>query len=167
MLRKVFLLIIKYVLWFPSVNLFNHWLEQTFLFWFENEGAQLFLIWVIFWILILKLSWVFRGKIDVSLENNSWLPNSAQPARSAQTVENSHSFFNVSYTWYKSLYASILIKDRDSIWKSKKIRNQISTFWPIDLLRMTSITLKKTVIKMYLFIFNLEDVLQTFLRDLV
>jgi hypothetical protein len=103
MLRKVFLLIIKYVLWFTSMNLFNHWLEQTFLFWFENEGAQLFLIWVIFWILILKLSWVFRGKIDVSLENNSWLPNSAQPARSAQTVENSHSFFNVSYTWYKFL----------------------------------------------------------------
>ena len=65
-------------------------LEQTFLFWFENEGAQLFLIWVIFWILILKLSWVFHGKIEVSLENYSWLPNSAQLARSAQTVENSH-----------------------------------------------------------------------------
>ena len=43
---------------------------------------------------------VFRGEIDGSLENNFWLPKSAQ---SAQTVENSHRFFNVSYTWYKSL----------------------------------------------------------------
>ena len=112
MLRKVFLLIIKYVLWFTSRNLFNHWLKQTFLFWFENKGAQLFLIWVIFWILILKLSWVFREKIDVSLENNFWLPNSAQPA---QTDENSHSFFNVSYTWYKSLiYIKIEIKRLNS-----------------------------------------------------
>ena len=58
------------------------------------------MIWVIFWISIWKLSWVFRGKIDVSLENDFWLP---KPARSAQTVKNSHSFFNVSYTWYKSL----------------------------------------------------------------
>jgi hypothetical protein len=32
------------------------------------------------------------------------LPKSAQ---SAQTVENSHSFFNVSYTWYKSLGKTI------------------------------------------------------------
>ena len=31
------------------------------------------------------------------------LPKSAQTAQSAQIVENSHSFFNVSYTWYKSL----------------------------------------------------------------
>ena len=29
------------------------------------------------------------------------LPKSA---RSAQTVENPHSFFNVSYTWYKSMF---------------------------------------------------------------
>ena len=71
------------------MSFFNHWLEPTFLFWFENEGAKLFLIWVIFWISIWKLSWVFRGKIDVSLENSFWLP---KPARSAQTVENSHSF---------------------------------------------------------------------------
>ena len=92
---------------------------------FENEGAQLFLIWVIFWILILKLSWVFRGKIDVSLENNSWLPNSAQPARSAQTVENSHSFFNVSYTWYKSLVRIQV--------KFKTLVSQVSSMvWPLE-----------------------------------
>ena len=41
------------------------------------------------------MSWVFRGTNDVSLENDFWLP---KPAQSAQTVENSHSFFNVSYT---------------------------------------------------------------------
>ena len=76
----------------------------TLLFLLKNKGAQLFLIWVIFWISIWKLSWVFRGKIDVSMENIFWLPKSAQLARSAQTEENSHSFFNVSYTWYKSLY---------------------------------------------------------------
>ena len=48
-------------------------LEPTFLFWVENEGAQHFQIWVIFWILICKLSWVLRGEIDVSLKNNFWL----------------------------------------------------------------------------------------------
>ena len=90
----------KYLLWFKSISFFNHWLEPTFLLWFKTEGAQLFPIWVTFWILIWKLSWVLRGKIDVSLENAFWLPKSA---RSAQTVENSHSFINVSYTWYKSL----------------------------------------------------------------
>ena len=39
------------------------------------------------------------------LENNFWLP---KWDRSAQKVENSHSFFNVSYIWYKSLILSFL-----------------------------------------------------------
>ena len=39
-------------------------------FWFENKGAQLFLIRVLFWILISKLSYVLRGEIVVSLEND-------------------------------------------------------------------------------------------------
>ena len=47
---------------------------------------------------------LLRGKIVVSLENYFWLPKSA---RSAQTVENSHRFFTVSYTWYKSLHLII------------------------------------------------------------
>ena len=54
---------------------FNHWLEPTFLFWWEKKGAQLFLIWVIFWKFIWKLSWVLHGKIVVSLENDFWLLN--------------------------------------------------------------------------------------------
>ena len=90
----------EYVLWFKlvpfkSTSFFNHWL-----FWFENEGDQLCLIWVIFWTLIWKLSYVLRGEIVVSLENNFWLP---KPAWSTQIVETSRSFSNVSYTWYKSL----------------------------------------------------------------
>ena len=124
LLRKVFLLIMKYVFWFSSMNLFNHWLEQTFLFWFENKGAQLFLISFIFWILILKLSWVFHGKIDVSLEYNSWLPNSAQLVQSAQTVENSYSFFNVSYTWYKSLVTYISLSVFFSFFSIHKLHRQ-------------------------------------------
>ena len=40
------------------------------------------------------------GKLLSVWRTVSVLPKSAQ---SAQTVENSHSFFNVSYTWYKSL----------------------------------------------------------------
>ena len=71
------------------MSFFYHLLESTFLFWFENKGAKLFLIWVISWISIWKLSWVFRGKIDVILENDFWLP---KPARSAQTVENHIAF---------------------------------------------------------------------------
>mgnify|MGYP006864273743 CR=1 FL=1 len=47
--------------------------DTNIFFWFENKGAQLFLIRVLFWILILKLSCVLRGEIDVSLENNFWL----------------------------------------------------------------------------------------------
>ena len=39
-------------------------------FWFENKGAQLFLINVLFRILILKLSYVLRGEIVVSMEND-------------------------------------------------------------------------------------------------
>ena len=54
---------------------FNHWLEPILLFWFKNKGAQLFLIWVVFWILIWKLSHVLHGKIDVSCEKNSDYPN--------------------------------------------------------------------------------------------
>ena len=53
--------------------LFNRCLKLTFLFWFEYKEAQDFLILVTFWILILKLSYVLRGEIDVSLENNFWL----------------------------------------------------------------------------------------------
>ena len=64
--------------------------RPTLLFLFKNKGAQLFLIWVIFWISIWKLSWVFRGIIDVRLENDFWLPKSS---RSAQIVENSYGFF--------------------------------------------------------------------------
>ena len=87
----------------PWVFFIIVWHQYFFLF--ENKGAQLFLIRVIFWILILKMSCVLRGKIVVSLENKFWLPKSDQ---SAQTVENSHSFFNVSYTWYKSLLTTFL-----------------------------------------------------------
>ena len=72
------------------MSLFNHCEEPTSFFGFENQWAQHFLIWVIFWISIWKLSWVLKGKINVSLENDFWLP---KPARSAQIVENSHSFF--------------------------------------------------------------------------
>ena len=55
------------------MSFFNHWLEPTFLFWFENKGVQLFLIWVIFWILIWKLMpeqiWTF---LSVYLAKNMW-----------------------------------------------------------------------------------------------
>ena len=47
--------------------------DTNIFFWFENKGAQLFLIRVLFWILILKLSCVLRGEIVVSLENDFWL----------------------------------------------------------------------------------------------
>ena len=95
---------------------------------FENEGDQLFLIWVIFWILIWKLSWVFCGKIDVSLENNFCLPKSA---RSAQTFENSHSFFNVSYTWYKSLVCPPFTNEQagKTIIKSYLVSTLLLSFW--------------------------------------
>ena len=45
----------------------------------------------------------------------------------------------------------------------EKIRNQISTFWPIDFdfLQMTSMTLKMTLIKIYLSILNLENMVET------
>ena len=43
------------------------------------------------------------GELKSVWRTVSVLPKSAQSAKSAQTVENSHSFFNVSYTWYKSL----------------------------------------------------------------
>ena len=82
---------------------FNHWLEPTFLFWFENKGDQLFLIWFIFLILIKKSLSGLCWWAVVTLKNKFWLPKSAQFAMSAQMDENSHSFFNVSYTWYKSL----------------------------------------------------------------
>ena len=75
MLGKVFLLIMKYVLWFPFMNFFNHWLEQTFLFGLKTREPNFFWFESFFWIFISKLSWVFHGKIDVSLENNSWLPD--------------------------------------------------------------------------------------------
>ena len=55
------------------MSLFNHCEEPTSFFGFENQWAQHFLIWVIFWISIWKLSCVLRGEIDVSLENNFWL----------------------------------------------------------------------------------------------
>ena len=61
------------------------YLDPTFLFWFENEGAQLFLIWVIFWISIWKLSWVFRGETDVSLEKISDCPNQPDLPRQLKT----------------------------------------------------------------------------------
>ena len=43
------------------------------------------------------------GKLLSVWRTVSVLPKSALSAQSAQMVENSHSFFNVSYTWYKSL----------------------------------------------------------------
>ena len=46
------------------------------------------------------------GKLLSVWRTISVLPKSAQSANSAQTVENSLSFFNVSYTWYKSLHSS-------------------------------------------------------------
>ena len=45
------------------------------------------------------------GKLLSVWRTVSVLPKSALSAQSAQMVENSHSFFNVSYTWYKSLGA--------------------------------------------------------------
>ena len=49
---------------------FNYLLKPTLLFWFKNKEAQFCLVWVLFGISIHKLSWVFRGKIDASLEIN-------------------------------------------------------------------------------------------------
>ena len=48
------------------------------------------------------------GKLLSVWRTVSVLPKSALSAWSAQIVENSHSFFNVSYTWYKSLYWILL-----------------------------------------------------------
>ena len=44
-------------------------------------------------------------------------------ARSAQTVENSHSFFNVSYTWYKNVCfpQTFLEPNRDEIFQLEGI----------------------------------------------
>ena len=50
------------------------------------------------------------GKLLSVWRTVSVLPKSAQTAQSAQTVENSHSFFNVSYTWYKSLFETNMTK---------------------------------------------------------
>ena len=44
------------------------------------------------------------GKLLSVWRTVSGLSQLSQSALSAQTVENSHSFFNVSYTWYKSLH---------------------------------------------------------------
>ena len=109
MFRRVFSLIKRICFMIQIHEYFNYWIKPTFLFWFKSEEAQIFLIWVHFWILIWKLSRVFRGKTDVSFENYFWLPKSAQ---SAQAVENLHSFFNFSYTWYISLLkAGLLLHD--------------------------------------------------------
>ena len=54
------------------------------------------------------------GKLLSVWRTVSVLPKSAQSAQSAQTVENSHSFFNVSYTWYKSLATCITLHDKRS-----------------------------------------------------
>ena len=43
------------------------------------------------------------GKLLSVWKTVSVLPKSALSAQSAKIGENSHSFFNVSYTWYKSL----------------------------------------------------------------
>ena len=59
----------------------------TLLFLLKNKGAQLFLIWVIFWISIWKLLWVFRGKIDVSLGNDFWLPKQPNLPRQLKTLQ--------------------------------------------------------------------------------
>ena len=45
----------------------------------------------------------FAGEIAVSSENSFSTAQISPICQSARTVENSHSFFNVSYTWYKSL----------------------------------------------------------------
>ena len=96
LLRRVFLLKKEYVLWTKSMSflIIDHFQHSLFGLKMRYSGN--------FWISISnwKLSYILHGKIDVSLGNNFWLP---KPSRSAQTVENSHSFFNVSYTWYKSL----------------------------------------------------------------
>ena len=57
-------------LWFQSMSFFHYCLTPIFFFWFENKGAQHFLIRVLVWILILKLSCVLHA---VSLENDFWL----------------------------------------------------------------------------------------------
>ena len=101
--------------------------ETNVPFWVWKWGSPIF-FWflVIFWILIGKLSWVFHGKIDISLEYNFWLPKSA---RSAQTDENSHSFFNVSYTWYKSLGTMIIMMtDRWSLF----LATLFGVAWPVE-----------------------------------
>ena len=64
---------------------FNYLLKPTLLFWFKNKEAQFCLVWVLFGISIHKLSWVFRGKIDASLEINFWLPKSACLPRQLKT----------------------------------------------------------------------------------
>ena len=56
------------------------------------------------------------GKLLSVWRTISVLPKSAQSAHSAQTVENSHSFFNVFYTWYKSLYGMYLQKNQLTSW---------------------------------------------------
>ena len=85
-----------------------------------------FLIWVIFWISIQKLSWVLRGKIVVNLENNFWLLNSA---RSFQTVKITHSFLNVYYTWYNSLGTMIIMMtDRWSLF----LATLFGVAWPVE-----------------------------------
>ena len=61
-------------------------------------------------------------------------------SRSGQTVEKSHSFFNVSYTWCKSLVLAIYTWKSHIIWnwrrilwnrRSRKIRMLLKLFDPI------------------------------------
>ena len=51
----------------------------------ENKKAQLFLIWVIFWISIWKLSYVLRGKIVVVWKMISDCPNQPNLPRELKT----------------------------------------------------------------------------------
>ena len=100
--------------------------QQSF-FWFENEGDQLFLIWVIFWKLIWKLANVLQGEIVVSMENNFWLPKSA---RSVQTVDNSHVLILIQGPWsFQLLSCSSSFCGKSS--ESKQIIRSDPVYWEV------------------------------------
>ena len=103
MLRRVFSLIWKICFMIQMHEFFKSLTRTNTPFLVLKWGSPSFSDLDNFWILIWKLSYVSHGEIVVSFENNFWLPKSAQ---STQTVEKSHSFFNVSYTWYKSLVST-------------------------------------------------------------
>ena len=87
------------------------------------------------------------GEIAVSLENNSVLPKSAQ---SSQTVETSHSFFNVSYTWYKSLFmpqvGALNWHLKTLIVPKKVLRHVLLQHCAVSISAMAPLMMKKTLL---------------------